>query len=88
MALEKTETELDDKCKLLANKMHGNLTEIINDRDHSKRLCNVGLLLSPFVIGIPLAYQQCKKNHLIKQDLNTINTDWNQTYQTCIRSKK
>ena len=81
-------TQQDDECKILANAKHGNLVELINDRDNSKRMCNIGILLSPLIIGIPFAYKQCSKNVQIIQKINNINMEWNETYKKCIKKNQ
>eukprot|EP01084_Bolivina_argentea_P105610 189131_1 len=79
---------IDEECRGISNKKHGNLAKLIGSRDTSKRMCNIGLLLSPFLMGIPLAWIECKRHHLIKQKLSATNMKWNDTYEKCIRKKQ
>eukprot|EP00483_Globobulimina_turgida_P005169 UN05179 len=89
MSTETTDFDkFDEDCKKISNRKHGSLAELIESRSSSKRMCNIGILLAPLLVGIPLDWMECKRNHLIKQKLPQINLDWNKTYQKCIKEKQ
>ena len=78
----------NEECTRIANKKHGNLAKMMQQKQSSRRMCNIGLLLSPLIVGIPLAWMECKRNALINQKLGNANMNWNATYQKCIRRKQ
>ena len=77
-----------DECMKIANKKAGNLSKMIEQRESSKKMCRIGIFLSPLLVGIPLAWVECKRNALVKQKLGRANLEWNKTYQKCIRRKE
>ena len=88
MTSSENDTEIDDVCKRLANRKHGNLVKLIENRDSSKTLCRFGLVFSPLIIGIPVAYKECSRHAQIVYKIKDINMDWNLTYQNCINNLK
>ena len=78
----------DEECRALADRKHGDLGKLTKQIDSSKKMCRIGLLLSPLLIGIPLAYTECRRNVAVKHKLVKKNIDWSNTYQKCIRRKE
>ena len=85
---EKEFDAFNNECKHIANRKHGDLAKMLKQRDNSKQMCRVGVFLSPLLVGIPLAWMECKRNVLLKQKIPRINTQWNQTYQKCMARKQ
>ena len=79
---------LDKECRAIADKKHGNLAKLVKSRDSSKRMCTIGIFLSPLLVGVPLAWMECKRNAQIKHKLTKTNIDWNNAYQKCMKKKQ
>ena len=79
---------MDEECRGIANRKHGNLQELTEAKKTSRRMCQLGVLLSPLLIGIPLAWTECKRNAQIKYNLPGLNIAWNETYTKCMARKK
>lgn len=86
--VEVNDNPFHEECMRIANRKHGDLAKMMKQRDSSRTMCNIGILLVPLLVGIPLAWTECKRNAIIKQKLPQTNMDWNKTYQKCIRRKE
>ena len=83
-----TESDISEECINFANRKHSNLQKVATSRDYAKKMCRVGLLLSPLLIGLPLAYFECSRmTHLVHKQ-HAINLKWNKTYEKCMQKNK
>ena len=81
------QVEGSNECIEFADRKYP-MNKIPTQRDYAKKMCRVGLLLSPVLIGLPLAYFECRRmTHLVHKQ-HAQNMKWNKAYEKCMKRSK
>ena len=77
-----------DKCKELADKELNYLPDLSKKLNFSNKICGLGLITSPFLVGIPFALVECKRNAIIRENIAQKYRNWDIVYSNCLRKNR